>query len=139
MSSPFGENLSMWESSKPLNDRHVPLLQDRPASNFNQDYSQNASTNWGVDNENGGVSQCNTLKQAFSSLPIHKTLPLTSSTEGSHRSKSTPRPYPENVNSNTPFQICKHYASGMRCRETCTFAHGEEELSQWKMQRDKGV
>ena len=94
------------------------------ASPFCPDHSENLS----VDNDNGGVSQWNSLKQ---------TMHLTSSTEGFHR--STPRPYPKNVNSKTPFQICKHYASGMRCRETCTFAHGEEELSEWTMQRDKGV
>ena len=141
LASPFSpghsETLSIWESSKSLNEG--PLFQDRFSSNFNQDYTQNASTNWGVGSENVGVSQWNPQKQTFSSLQIHESLHLTSSSVGSHRSKSTPRPYPENVNSKTPFQICKHYASGMRCRETCTFAHGEEELSQWTMQRDKGV
>ena len=120
MISPFvpcrGEGQSVWESSKPLNDSKEPLFQDLAASNFIRDCTQNASTNWGVDNETDEAD----------------------STKASDRSKSTPRPYPVHVKSKTPFQMCKHFANGMRCKESCTFAHGDEELSQWTMQRNRG-
>ena len=120
MISPFvpchGEGQSVWESSKPLNDSKESLFQDLAASKFIRDCTQNASTNWGVDSETAEAD----------------------STKASVRSKSTPRPYPVHVNSKTLFQMCKHYVSGMRCKESCTFAHGEEELSQWTMQRNIG-
>lgn len=118
--SPFvpyhGEGQSAWESSKPLNDSKEPLFQDLAASKFIQDCTQNASTNWGVDSETAEAD----------------------STKTSDRYKAPPRPYPVHVKSKTPFQMCKHYASGMRCKESCTFAHGEEELSKWTMQRNRG-
>ena len=120
MISPFvpchGEGQSVWESSKPLNDSKEPLFQDLAASNFIRECTQNASAKWGVDGETDEAD----------------------STKASDRSKSTPRPYPVHVKSKTSFQMCKHYASGMKCKESCTFAHGEEELSQWTMQRNRG-
>ena len=48
------------------------------------------------------------------------------------------RPYPAGVDSETPFQICSHYADGRKCQQSCTFAHGKEELSLWTLNRRKG-
>ena len=49
------------------------------------------------------------------------------------------RPYPKDVNFETPFQICWHYRNDEKCRESCTFAHGEEELTLWTTERQAGT
>ena len=48
------------------------------------------------------------------------------------------RPYPREVSLETPFEICWHYRRGEKCGQSCTFAHGEEELTTWTTQRQSG-
>ncbi|XP_068674039.1 3'-5' exoribonuclease HELZ2-like [Montipora foliosa] len=45
------------------------------------------------------------------------------------------RPYPREVSLETPFEICWRYRRGEKCGQSCTFAHGEEELTTWTTQR----
>ena len=48
------------------------------------------------------------------------------------------RPYPKDVHPEVPFQICRHYRNGLKCRPSCSFAHGEEELTLWTRERQTG-
>lgn len=49
------------------------------------------------------------------------------------------RPYPKDVNSHVPFKHCWHFSNGDRChKNSCTFAHGEEELMFWTSRRQSG-
>lgn len=49
------------------------------------------------------------------------------------------RPYPKAVNSNVLFQLCWHFSNRVKCeKNSCTFAHGKEELMFWNSQRQSG-
>ena len=49
------------------------------------------------------------------------------------------RPYPEKVRVNVAFKECKHYASNLPClKKPCLFAHGQQELTMWTMEREGG-
>ncbi len=49
------------------------------------------------------------------------------------------RPYPREVNSHVPFQLCRHFSNGVKCQKNpCTFAHGKEELMFWTSERQSG-
>lgn len=132
----YGDGPSVWDSSELLNDRNFCFLEDRAASKSFQDYTEVASTNGGVDDENKAVSQAKKYSLE-SSTEIHKTLDLTGSTKGYDRSKSTKRTYPADVKSKFPVQICKQYPSGMEGKEGGTFVHGHEELT-LTMERGRG-
>ena len=38
-----------------------------------------------------------------------------------------------------PFELCQYYNSGLSCRKTCTFAHGEAERNAWTKEILKGL
>ena len=59
--------------------------------------------------------------------------------QSSKREWQVMRPYPKNINFETPFQICWRYRNNEKCRESCTFAHGEEELALWTTERQAGT
>ena len=47
------------------------------------------------------------------------------------------RPYPEKVPVNVTFKECRQYSANIRCLKTsCTFAHGQQELTMWTMERE---
>lgn len=49
------------------------------------------------------------------------------------------RPYPKDVNSRVPYQLCRHFSNGVKCQKSlCTFAHGKEELMFWTSERQSG-
>ena len=49
------------------------------------------------------------------------------------------RPYPEKVPSHVAFSVCRQYALNTPCLRTpCSFAHGQEELDMWTLEREGG-
>ena len=49
------------------------------------------------------------------------------------------RPYPEKVPSHVAFSVCRQYAINTSCLRTpCSFAHGQEELDMWTLEREGG-
>ena len=49
------------------------------------------------------------------------------------------RPYPEKVPANVAFKECRQYSTNMPCLKTpCAFAHGQQELTMWTLEREKG-
>ena len=49
------------------------------------------------------------------------------------------RQYPEKVPSHVAFSVCRQYAINTPCLRTpCSFAHGQEELEMWTLEREGG-
>lgn len=49
------------------------------------------------------------------------------------------RQYPEKVPSHVAFSVCRQYAINTSCLRTpCSFAHGQEELDMWTLEREGG-